>query len=810
MRRKVAFASASMALMIAVSGLPAKQIGLETKKVIADTSENDTEYVWQKDMSNTVIGANVIARPLAPNGTTDPWRGTYLYYGKVNGEPVKYRVLNTNDTNNSKPSILVDCDTVLFQTAFDTDSDMFYWGDSSLMSQLNGGLFLTRNGVFTEPERDAIMFSYCEHHAFTVGTDAGNVSAWTANTFTEFTGLYGERIFILDAEDVSNKDYGYYYYDGICACRVKNYQGEPCSWFLRTPTKYMTFPGIINQYGSIVAENQLGVAPAFKIDKSSILFTSIVEGCDEDTGAGAEIKLTLLDEKMQLSRPETEAVYMFNGKMNIPYKISGNDAGKATRLSVIITDGSYVANDSTLLYYGPLDCGDSFTTQGRGTFTLPEDIWGLLGEDYHLYIVAEDMNGEHETDYASNVVEIASFEPAVMISETEFPDANFRNFVKAFDKDSDGALSVEELDGVKAMNCSSKNIYSLKGIEYFYDLIVLRCNDNHLSELNLSELYMLKNIYCQENEIREFILNPFAPILYVDLRMNCLSYAPEMPNDQVNLKFEPQNPVISNLSAKQKAEGTARLTWNSSYVADRYEVWRATSKNGTYTRVATAAKVTAFENRITASGTYYYKVRGFVTYNNVECAGAFSEVVSVNVKGTTNTPTPTKKATVTPTKKATVTPTKKATVTPTKKVTPTPTKKVTPTPTKKVTPTPTKKVTPTPTKKVTPTPTKKATPTPTKKATPTPTKKATPTPTKKATPTPTKKATPTPTKKATPTPTKKATPTPTKKATPTPTKKATPTPTKKATPTPTKKATPTPTKKATPTPTKKATPTPAK
>ena len=76
--------------------------------------------------------------------------------------------------------------------------------------------------------------------------------------------------------------------------------------------------------------------------------------------------------------------------------------------------------------------------------------------------------------------------------------------------------------------------------------------------------------------------------------------------------------------------------------------------------------------------------------------------------------------------------------------------------------------------------------------------------------TPTETETPTPTQTETPTPTETETPTPTQTSTPTRTKKATPTPTKKTTPTPTKKATPTPTKKATPTPTKKATPKPTK
>lgn len=56
----------------------------------------------------------------------------------------------------------------------------------------------------------------------------------------------------------------------------------------------------------------------------------------------------------------------------------------------------------------------------------------------------------------------------VSIDEFRFPDANFRNYVKAnFDLDSDGTLSTPEMNSVKHIDVSRKNISNLNGIELF-------------------------------------------------------------------------------------------------------------------------------------------------------------------------------------------------------------------------------------------------------------------------------------------------------------------------------------------------------
>ena len=75
----------------------------------------------------------------------------------------------------------------------------------------------------------------------------------------------------------------------------------------------------------------------------------------------------------------------------------------------------------------------------------------------------------------------------VTIDETNFPDSVFREYVKQFDLDTDGSLSVAELEDIEIINVNECGISDLKGIEYFDHLRILRCRYNNLSSLDISK-----------------------------------------------------------------------------------------------------------------------------------------------------------------------------------------------------------------------------------------------------------------------------------------------------------------------------------
>ena len=85
---------------------------------------------------------------------------------------------------------------------------------------------------------------------------------------------------------------------------------------------------------------------------------------------------------------------------------------------------------------------------------------------------------------------------SVEINETNFPDENFREYVKSsFDKDGDGVLSAEEIAAVTKIDVYDMGISDLTGIEYFTDLAFLNCNKNNLTALDVSNNTALTELF---------------------------------------------------------------------------------------------------------------------------------------------------------------------------------------------------------------------------------------------------------------------------------------------------------------------------
>jgi len=89
----------------------------------------------------------------------------------------------------------------------------------------------------------------------------------------------------------------------------------------------------------------------------------------------------------------------------------------------------------------------------------------------------------------------------VKINEMTFPDSAFRSYVQSFDTDGDGVLSQEEIDAVESIDVSNKKISSLDGIDNFPNVVLLKCNGNNLTELDVSGLKNLKTLYCNNNSL---------------------------------------------------------------------------------------------------------------------------------------------------------------------------------------------------------------------------------------------------------------------------------------------------------------------
>ena len=79
------------------------------------------------------------------------------------------------------------------------------------------------------------------------------------------------------------------------------------------------------------------------------------------------------------------------------------------------------------------------------------------------------------------------------------------------------------------------------------------------------------------------------------------------------------------------SNGDPKLTWNAVTGASQYEVYRATSKNGSYTKMFTTSNLSYTNTSAKAGTTYYYKVKA-VSKVKSTANSAFSTVVSIRAR----------------------------------------------------------------------------------------------------------------------------------------------------------------------------------
>ena len=83
------------------------------------------------------------------------------------------------------------------------------------------------------------------------------------------------------------------------------------------------------------------------------------------------------------------------------------------------------------------------------------------------------------------------------------PDVNFQKYLsKELGIDvSEGTVAYGDLKEVTEIKCENCNIYSLKGIEYFVNLIELWCSRNQILNLDVSKNKELRILVCFENQL---------------------------------------------------------------------------------------------------------------------------------------------------------------------------------------------------------------------------------------------------------------------------------------------------------------------
>ena len=127
-----------------------------------------------------------------------------------------------------------------------------------------------------------------------------------------------------------------------------------------------------------------------------------------------------------------------------------------------------------------------------------------VGTDANIATWNEKNWKVYSTD-GSTLTELRPTE--VIINRYNFPDQKFRNYVNKFDTNRDVSLSDSELQAATDIDVTNLGVTSLQGIEYFTEATIIRCAQNQLTELDLSQNTKLKFLYAQQNQLTELNLS---------------------------------------------------------------------------------------------------------------------------------------------------------------------------------------------------------------------------------------------------------------------------------------------------------------
>ena len=548
---------------------------------------------FTKNIDNTRAGINPITDPDSSPTYGSLWKGNYVYFGKYNKEPIRFRVLDDSSDRFGGETLFLDSDNVLFEHVFDDAPYSKIWEECSLRKYLNNQFY---NDSFTDTEKSAVWSSRVDSHDYP--GDVIDLMDYISTDYESYTPLKDDKIFVLDIEDVCNKKYGYAYWDGMDSYSKKsNHQktypeSDSCWWLRSAKTDSSNSVAYVDQKGyfanSVIqdpgsdpsSDIPIGVAPALNIDTDSILFSTLVSG--EMSKPGAEYKLTLKDNDIKLDLSKTKEVTFEGNTVTVPYTLSGKNAGNVDQLSIAIESNGWF----NLRYYKKLDVTPS--ANGTVSFDLPEGFkpmkWGI---SYRIHLIAEDINGMKETDYSSEPLLIENPGITIDVRNPIQMDQEYRDLIGSlaygqyigtrknsegdleYDVDKDGEYDLVHTDYenggylAKLDNCKLRGSIDLdNGTDHYYKVlkftVILSDLDVYLDKVSNGTATLSKTKALSGDEIKVIAKPDNGYVL------DKITYTPKggTPVDITSSgKFTmPNSDVTVSVSFKKTAEPTAKPT----------------------------------------------------------------------------------------------------------------------------------------------------------------------------------------------------------------------------------------------------------
>ena len=255
------------------------------------------------------------------------------------------------------------------------------------------------------------------------------------------------------------------------------------------------------------------------------------------------------------------------------------------------------------------------TQNADGTLTVQEGggkvtyEYRCVGEIYKPFTLNVTETDDPNAGIVPPVTPPSGGGDSIAINASNFPDPDFRNYVKAeFDKDNNNSLSESERKTATVINVKDKLIETLEGIEFFPNLRELDCSINQLSRLDVSKNPALVWLSCTRNQLTSLDLSQNHALENLQVMENCLTSLDLSPT-VVSTLYADGNQIDINV------EETPR-TFNLSTLPGKFDVTKATNWSG-----GTVSGKTLKVNEGTNQVTY--------TYN---CGKGRSETFTLNVK----------------------------------------------------------------------------------------------------------------------------------------------------------------------------------
>ena len=129
---------------------------------------------------------------------------------------------------------------------------------------------------------------------------------------------------------------------------------------------------------------------------------------------------------------------------------------------------------------------------------------GTEDKDARIHVLLEEKDTEADENTEMIAEEAVTATGDIKLDAAHFPDANFQKYLSEnVDTNKDGSLSAAERDAVTEINVQNARIKSLNGIQYFTQLVMLRCYNNQLTKLDVSKNTQLKYLWCYNNQLTE-------------------------------------------------------------------------------------------------------------------------------------------------------------------------------------------------------------------------------------------------------------------------------------------------------------------